>query len=143
MKTKIIGLLLISILLFSFCYKCRVNKNIRGHWVSEKYLSDFNPGDTVLLTKRKFNDKLYQWGSGIASGYTFSEDGNFSEYNNTLCSTESDPVRYHNEHWEFKMLDTLIISGPQRIIRYKFLQPPLQIGKKLLLKLIDVRLLQQ
>ena len=138
MRSKFVILILISGILLSFCYRCHVAKNLEGHWVSEKSFADLDPGDTIELIKRKFKNKLYQFGSGIASGCTFSRDGNFSEYNNTLCSTETNPVQYADEHWSCKMFDTLIISGPQRIIRYQILQPPLRIGKKLSLKILAI-----
>ncbi|HET6989910.1 MAG TPA: hypothetical protein VFJ43_01245 [Bacteroidia bacterium] len=137
MKSRTVFFILISGFLMSFCYLCSVQKNLAGHWVSEKYLIDFNPGDTIRLTKRKFSTDLYQWGSGIASGYTFSENGDFSEYNNVLCSSETDPVQYPDEHWQFHAPDTLIISGQQRTIRYRMLQSPFARKKTLLLKLIE------
>jgi hypothetical protein len=121
MKARTIIIIIIpALLLVSFCYDCKMRKKIIGHWVCEKYIADFQPGDTIHLVKKKFNDKFYQWGSGISSGFTFSENGDFKEYNNVLCSSESDPVKYYDEKWMYNN-DTITITSSYRTIRYAIL----------------------
>lgn len=39
----------------------------------------------------RYNEKLYQWGTGYMEGFELYENGSGIELHNVLCSSESDP----------------------------------------------------
>lgn len=108
---KTLSLILISsILLLSF--KGSSNKKVIGHWTSEVDLYDMNVNDTLIFTKTKYTDKLYQW-AGALAGIELAPDKSFSEYHNVLCSSETSPVRFNDEKWTLHN-DLITITGNER-----------------------------
>lgn len=93
-----------------------------GHWVvvsGDPY--ELKAGDTLMLQKRKQTPKMYEWGSGVQSGFEFLKDGSFNEYHNVLCSTESNPVVHAGEKWSScnrNDLSCIEITGPGRKIKF-------------------------
>jgi hypothetical protein len=113
MKTSLI--ILLSVLLLSFALP--ENKKITGHWINEHDLYDMQLNDTLVFTKVKYNDHLYQWG-GAVCGMELSADHRFSEFHNVLCSSESNPLRYAGEKWSLSN-DTLSINSEERMLQWK------------------------
>jgi len=131
---KLLLLPFFAFLLFSFCYDCHMSKKLTGNWISQTDLIGIQPGDTLRLRKKKYSEKLYQWGGAI-SGFAFDENGDFREYSNVLCSTESDPVRFHDEHWRFDD-DTIFITGSTREMKFVVIGNMGPDRKTLLLKVV-------
>ncbi len=103
-------ILISSIFLLSF--KGSSGKKIIGHWTSEVDLYDMKVNDTLIFTKTKYTDKLYQW-AGALAGIELAPDKSFSEYHNVLCSSESSPVRFSDERWTLHN-DIITITGNER-----------------------------
>lgn len=100
------------ICIFFFSFKGSSGKKIIGHWTSEVDLYDTKVNDTLIFTKTKYTDKLYQW-AGALAGIELGPDKSFSEYHNVLCSSESSPVRFNNEKWTLHN-DLITITGNER-----------------------------
>lgn len=108
---------IICVILFSF--KGKENKKIIGHWVSEIDLYDMKVNDTLIFTKIKYNDRLYQWGGALA-GIELGSDSSFSEYHTVLCSSESSPVRFGDEKWTLSN-NTIFINSSEREMDWKII----------------------
>ncbi len=89
-----------------------MGKKVIGHWTSETDLYDMKVNDTLIFTKTKNTDNLYQW-AGAVAGIEFSADRNFAEFHNVLCSSETSPLRYNDEKWTLHN-DLITISGAER-----------------------------
>lgn len=103
---------LIIICIFFSSFKGSSSKKIIGHWTSEVDLYDMKVNDTLIFTKIKYTDKLYQW-AGALAGIELGPDKNFSEYHNVLCSSESSPVIFNDEKWTLHN-DLITITGNER-----------------------------
>ena len=69
---------------------------------------------------KKYDPKRYQWG-GYAEGIEFHEDGSAQEYQNIMCSDESNPISSFPSKWKWQGKDTLIVEGYYAITKYKVL----------------------
>jgi len=117
-KIKIFTIIFISgILLLGF--KASSSKKIIGHWTSEVDLYDMKVNDTLIFTKIKYTDKLYQW-AGALAGIELAPDKSFSEFHNVLCSSESSPVRFTDEKWTLHN-DLITITGNEREAKWRIL----------------------
>ena len=114
---KFVLLLISSILFFSF--GSIGNKKIIGHWVSKVDLYDIKVNDTLIFTKTKYTDKLYQW-AGALAGIELNSDNTFSEYHNVLCSDETSPIRFADERWSLHS-DLITITGNNREANWRVL----------------------
>lgn len=103
-------ILISSILLLSF--KGSSGRKVIGHWTSEVDLYEMKVNDTLIFTKTKYTDKLYQW-AGALAGIELSPDKSFSEYHNVMCSSESSPVKFSDERWTLHN-DVITITGNER-----------------------------
>ena len=92
---------------------------IPGNWTTDQELYDMKLNDTLIFSKTKYTDKTYQWG-GALCGVEFSTDNTFSELHNVLCSSESDPVRFHDEKWRLKN-DEISIFSTERELKWKII----------------------
>jgi hypothetical protein len=104
-----------SIILFSFT--SGENKRMTGHWTNERDLYDMKVNDTLIFTKAKYSDELYQWG-GALCGIEINADQSFTEFHNVLCSSESSPVRYTDEKWSVSN-DVISVSSSERELEWK------------------------
>lgn len=95
------------------------NKKVIGHWTSEVDLYDMKVNDTLIFTKTKYTDKLYQW-AGALAGIELSSDNTFSEYHNVMCSDETSPVRFADERWSLHS-DLITITGNNREANWRVL----------------------
>jgi hypothetical protein len=101
-----------------------VAQRLQGHWMASVDLAELHPplgktGWTVSLERVNAGDVSYEWG-GPPAGLQFDADHHVAEYENVLCSTESDPVKDHDEAWRLEDRDrTLVISGQRRLVRLK------------------------
>jgi hypothetical protein len=95
------------------------SRKLTGHWIIEKDLYDIKTNDTLIFTKTRYTDKLYQWG-GALSGIELTAENYFYEYHNVLCSSETDPVRYHDEKWGLQDR-TIKITGSHRKMDWKMI----------------------
>ncbi|MFL5766145.1 MAG: hypothetical protein ACJ77K_19530 [Bacteroidia bacterium] len=113
------SLLIISltVLLGSFA-PCRHN-SISGHWTSAVDLYDMKLNDTLIFSKKKYTNELYQWG-GALCGVSFGPEKDFSELHNVLCSSESSPVRYSDEKWD-QQNNIISISSPERELTWNII----------------------
>ena len=75
--------------------------------------------DTLIFTKTKYTNKLYQW-AGALAGIELSSDNKFSEYHNVMCSDESSPVRFSDERWSLHS-DLITITGNDRETNWRVL----------------------
>lgn len=75
--------------------------------------------DTLIFTKTKYTDKLYQW-AGALAGIELSSDNTFSEYHNVMCSDETSPVRFADERWSLHS-DLITITGNNREANWRVL----------------------
>lgn len=114
---KIAPILILSSFFFSF--GSIGNKKIIGHWSSEVDLYDMKVNDTLIFTKTKYTDKLYQW-AGALAGMELSSNNTFSEYHNILCSSETNPVRFKDERWSLHS-DLITIIGNDREVNWRVL----------------------
>ena len=113
-----LGLLTIICFLF-FSFKGSSSKKIIGHWISEVDLYDMKVNDTLIFTKIKYTDKLYQW-AGALAGIELAPDKSFSEYHNVLCSSETSPVRFTDEKWTLHN-DLITIIGHERETKWRIM----------------------
>ena len=114
---KLSILIIVCVLFFSF--KGASSKKIIGHWTSEVDLYDMKINDTLIFTKIKYTDKLYQW-AGALAGIELAPDKSFAEYHNVLCSSESSPVRYSDETWVLHN-DLITIIGSEREAKWRIM----------------------
>lgn len=114
---KLIFILILSIALVSF--KGASSKKIIGHWTTDVDLYDLKVNDTLIFTKIKYTDKLYQW-AGALAGIELAPDKSFSEYHNVLCSSESSPVRFSEEKWTLHN-DLITIIGNEREAKWRIM----------------------
>lgn len=116
MRTFLI-ILVTSVILLSF--KVSSSKRIIGHWTTEVDLYDLKVNDTLIFTKIKYTDKLYQW-AGALAGIELAPDKSFSEFHNVMCSSESNPVRFSEERWNLHN-DLITIIGNEREAKWRIL----------------------
>ena len=115
---KKIGIILIlSVILVSF--QGVSSKKIIGHWITNVDLYDLKLNDTLIFTKIKYSDKLYQWAGSLA-GIELAPNKSFSEYHNVMCSSESNPVRYNDEKWILHN-DLITIIGNERETKWRIM----------------------
>ena len=95
------------------------SKKVIGHWTSEVDLYDVKVNDTLIFTKIKYTDKLYQW-AGALAGIDLAPDKTFSEYHNVLCSSETNPVRFNDEKWTLHN-DLITIIGNEREAKWRIM----------------------
>ena len=114
---KISFIAIVCVLFFSF--KESSSKKIIGHWISEVDMYDMKINDTLIFTKIKYTDKLYQW-AGALAGIELAPDKSFSEYHNVLCSSESSPVRFSDEKWTLHN-DLITIIGNEREAKWRIM----------------------
>lgn len=95
------------------------NKKVIGHWTSEVDLYDMKVNDTLIFTKTKYTDKLYQW-AGALAGIELNSDNTFSEYHNVMCSDETSPARFADERWSLHS-DLITITGNNREANWRVL----------------------
>ena len=75
--------------------------------------------DTLIFTKIKYTDKLYQW-AGAVAGIELATDKTFSEYHNVLCNSETNPVRFNDEKWTLHN-DLITIIGNEREAKWRIM----------------------
>jgi hypothetical protein len=105
--------------IFFFSFTGIEPKKITGNFIADIDLYDMKVNDTLVFTKTKYNDGLYQWG-GAVCGIELSSTNSFSEFHNVLCSSESDPLRYSDEKWTMTG-DLIRIDGPERSLEWKII----------------------
>lgn len=116
-KIKTIAFILLSsVFLLSFKPS---SKKIIGHWTTNVDLHEMKVNDTLIFTKIKFTDKLYQW-AGALAGIELAPDKTFSEYHNVLCSSESSPISFSKEKWTLHN-DLLTIIGNGREAKWRIM----------------------
>jgi hypothetical protein len=111
-------LLVLAVALTAFSADKKVRKKLVGHWISAEDICGIEERDTVVMTRSKFTDTLYYWG-GPASGFTFESNGDFREYSNTLCSEETNPVRFGGERWHLDSTHDVMIEGDTRKLHFR------------------------
>lgn len=106
-------------------------KKLIGHWIlMQGDLYEAGAGDTLVFIRKHKTAGMYEWGSGVSSGFEFLPNGDFLEYHNVLCSTESSPVMYSGERWSLNpekdaegarnpLGDILAITGSERNFTFK------------------------
>lgn len=114
---KLAFILILSLILVSF--KGTSSKKIIGHWITNVDLYDLKVNDTLIFTKIKYTDKLYQW-AGALAGIELAPDKSFSEFHNVLCSSESSPIRYNEEKWTLHN-DLITIIGKERETKWRIM----------------------
>lgn len=108
---------IVCVLFFSF--KGASSKKIIGHWTSEVDLYDMKVNDTLIFTKIKYTDKLYQW-AGALAGIELAPDKSFAEFHNVMCSSESNPIRFNQEKWTLHN-DLITIIGNERETKWRIM----------------------
>lgn len=114
---KLAFILFLSLILFSF--KGASSKKIIGHWTTNVDLYDLKVNDTLIFTKIKYTDKLYQW-AGALAGIELAPDKSFSEFHNVMCSSESSPTRFNEEKWILHN-DLITIIGKEREAKWRLM----------------------
>lgn len=132
-KISVIVLLAISAC-FSLSFTGSMSKKIEGHWTCENDLYDLKESDTLIFTKTKYTDKLYQW-AGALAGIEIGSNKQFSEYHNVLCSSESNPVRFNDETWNLHN-DLMFINGKERRQTWRIMNVT---GKQLKVLILEIK----
>lgn len=114
---KLGSIFILSLILVSF--NKASSKKIIGHWTTNVDLYDLKVNDTLIFTKIKHTDKLYQW-AGALAGIELTPNKSFSEYHNMMCSSESNPVRYNDEKWILHN-DLITIIGNERETKWRIM----------------------
>ena len=110
-----------------------------GHWATNDDMGwneagdTLGVGDTLTFTKMKFDEKLYHWGGGYLSGIEFKPDSQFTQYQNVMCSDETDTKVGFQEKYFFIKDSIVEVKSILRDFRFKILYVD---SKKLRIKIL-------
>lgn len=102
-----------------------LKKKLTGHWITNDFMGRYEEGDslglgdTIHFTKAKYDEKLYHWGGGAQSGIEFKGDSNFTQYQNVLCSDETDTKIGYDEKYFFVSDSVIEVKSELRHFKFK------------------------
>jgi hypothetical protein len=138
-KFQIFGIALLSVAAVSFMNNNSLKKKISGHWITNDFMGMYGAGDTlgindtITFTKVKYDDKFYHWGGGAGSGMEFKGDSGFAQYQNVLCSDESDTKVGYDEKYFFASDSIIEVKSDLRDFKFRILKVD---GKKLVIRVM-------